>query len=216
MSNLRQTGMGINLYAAEENNIIMPLGQSGAFDWYSNPIKWFPYAPYWNQRCAKYFGGNSTDLATNSGGQSRFLIFRCPIAAQDIVPLWDQGGSNIMYGINRFISSMSWTDPSNGVTTLERPLRKLSSIQKNLVLVGDDYLWWNLQFYFSGVLMHDRPPWPFETNVSGFRLKYEGHNHGANFLFTDLHVEWRGVLPFDNQDITPAPSNSEWRDSLVP
>ena len=218
-SNLRAIGIGLANYAAEEEGVIMPFGQSGASNsQWGPPIIWKPYAPYWYQRCQQYFGGNDAYNPTNSGGTNPNLIFRCPIAKQDVTPLWDQGGFNIMYGLNANISpsGIVGSDPSGALTGTYQTsqLRKFQNIQHPLILAGDDSLWYDSTsgLYFAGKITQGRPPWPFQTYPNGVpsvNLNFEGHNHGTNVLFTDFRVEWRQLNPPDDLSNTSA---NEWRD----
>ena len=217
-SNLRAIGIGFSAYASEENDVIMPLGQSGPVSMGPPPV-WNPYSPYWYIRCQRYFG-SPLDFDIWNGNLPRPLLIRCPIALEELqivtkfpVPgapgVWDYSGEVLCYGLNKQIApsyNQTGIDPLTGTFSqpwefTTRRLRQYQSLKWNLVLVADGTLSWNgppassNPFYIPEPIHESALPWPLQTKVNSgtvYPVNYEGHNKGANILFTDFHVEWRG------------------------
>lgn len=168
-SNLRQLAIAFQMYAADWNDTIMPVGTWNTADTTN-------VAPYWFERCTDYF-----KYAAKSDNSTADIL-RCPTAVEQLIPMTKSSGKDKKrYSLN------------GNVCTLYMPARKFGSLQRVVLLAGDgmaehngDGTWGIWERMDEGW-----KPWPFMYPFLG------GHNnaHLANMLFSDLHVELRNKNP---------------------
>jgi len=169
VSNLRQQGIAVGSYEA---------------DWHG----WLPYRQYtssidWKGLLSVYINAKDNTIGQSYTGANRG-VFKCPLWNRDLVKKYNkndawqfEGG----YGTNIFVfptlNGSSECNPKN-ISSFRFP--------SETIAIGD-----------STDLDTAANPWDYATinkpsNLSSNMLMAIGyrHNHGANVLWLDLHVQW--------------------------
>jgi prepilin-type N-terminal cleavage/methylation domain-containing protein/prepilin-type processing-associated H-X9-DG protein len=170
LSNLRQIGMALNIYASENAGWFPHTGYNG----------WFPLDGVmgsgqrnatWSEKLViaraskQYVKTWNTHYPVTGRG-----LFQCPGWGQGA----DEGGrtgvSNAGYGVNPYVAH----DNNSGSNTVKIEYWiKIPKLKKNKVLIADGY--------------SQRIATNFKSSQYGVHPR---HNRGANYLFPDWHAEW--------------------------
>jgi len=183
-ANLRQVGNIFQLYAADWDNIIIPIGHWEVIA--ATPFAPEQYAGYWYDRCKDYF------KYVDTAGRANADVLRCGAAQEQIWPRWTANG--------RFSSNFSFSGRVCGERGLASNEHKFHNLRGVFVLAGDGTIWSNSSgWYFSPNMDEDRTAW-----MHDIATPFRGHNNAriANYLFSDFHVEGRNKHP----------ARAEWRD----
>lgn len=187
LSNLRQIGAVINMYANDNDDKIMPWRWLG-----TNPPWWY----YWDVVVTSYATGQpSTSDAVSNALHSPNVITRCPSAAPE--DLWNSGNAAYpsergSYGCN--ISLMGdnyqtladlqalYNPPQNGAV---QPVYRRDRVKNpsTACLLMDSH---------GGQPVHSMSSSPDGLTLSGFEINIRWrHKAGANCLFLDGHAGWQ-------------------------
>jgi prepilin-type N-terminal cleavage/methylation domain-containing protein len=128
LSNMRQLGIGMNLYATQNNDVVIPVRNEVPAD---NSGQWVPGCLNIGQTSA----ADSVGLKLATNGSSVWL---CPSRVNDIghLPAYDPGIPQWVIGYSYFGGMQRWINPA-GTFTAHSP-NKLGSSRAYWVLAADE------------------------------------------------------------------------------
>lgn len=206
LSNQRQIGSLIQLYANANNGYLVHTGANGVWD----SRYFFGTQPVAN-------GGNGSDGTLRLATWAERLvlarivkqtvtnwkthypvtgrgIFRCPGYANGAAEYGKTGAEASGYGMTRWVqasdSKMRWV--------------KLHQLKKDKILLADGWR--------GRIGVNTSPSSPWYTTHTGPASVYLRHNRGANYLFPDFHAEWNNTWHLEKEsDALNSKGVGHWR-----
>ena len=174
MNNLRQLGIGLNLYATQNDDILIPVRWDGA--------QWVPGCLNIGQTSAAASAG----LQFLTNGPSVWL---CPSRVNAIghLPYYDAPNGQWIIGYSYFAGMTSWTT-GVGARTAHSPI-KLGSSQPYWVLAADENVRDQDAGWGSENTLGNSPQWAW-TDLPPHRIGSGTLPAGGNELLTDGSVSW--------------------------
>jgi prepilin-type processing-associated H-X9-DG protein/prepilin-type N-terminal cleavage/methylation domain-containing protein len=173
LSNLRQIGLGIHMYADNNRGIYPSTGGGGVFGYPGvQGNGGYYYNMCWPERLVR--DGAMPQTPANNWlthyPVSGRIVFRCPNYGEGVYEAGNTGANYAGYGMNRFLS------PDLGPSPYQSAFAKLVRLNQQTIMIADGYLRLQIASYDAN--------WKYGYGV------YLRHNGGANYLFPDGHAEW--------------------------
>jgi prepilin-type N-terminal cleavage/methylation domain-containing protein len=174
LNNLRQLGIGVTLYATQNDDIIIPVRLDGGSQWIPGCLN-----------IPQISGMKSAGLQLTTNGPS---VWCCPsrVHAQGVLPYFDSPNSQWIIGYSYFGGMRSWVNPA-GTFTAHSPI-KLGNSRPYWVLAADEMVRDQAAGWGSAAIGNEPAnAWldlPSHRNSSGTAPS------GGNELFADGSVSW--------------------------
>lgn len=179
MSNLKQIGVVMNLYAAEHNGCTPITGTSPWYQENTWGYELWPYA-YGGYSTFTYYGNCLTFQGTNPGAWKK-NIFRCWSTRRKVTPIptVSNPSTGYSYGFNSDAGTVAAPNAGNYYRNVPIPLLNVPN-QSRIAMVTET----------------SQSTGDFKGYYTQFGLM--PHEKGSNVLFYDGHVEWRKIETIPN------------------
>jgi prepilin-type N-terminal cleavage/methylation domain-containing protein len=181
LGNLRQLGIGMNLYAVQNNDSVIPVRNETPAN---NSGQWIPGCLNIGQTGS----AKSVGLQLITNGPSVWL---CPsrVNAVGQLPYFDSGNLQWVIGYSYFGGMTRWVNPA-GTFTAHSP-NKLSTSKSYWVLAGDEVVRDQAAGWGTSA-MGNSPPWAW-VDLPPHRNSAGNGPAGGNELFIDGSVSWNDI-----------------------